>query len=324
MRLDGLGERIEVVVEQRDDVVPRPQVGDRREPPQVDHDDRRLHGKAASACRGARQDRLAGVRTDIGVEQGPREPVLQPHIDDARQHRQQFRQHREFVVVEAARPIGREGDEVALAEREGEGPGDVVGHPLLAQLGEDGERIVRRRRRMQAATDLVRALLNRRGRAEQVGVGRDAVIGGRQPLRLGHPAAPVDAHAEPLRMVGLQEHRSAGERHATALQPLAELDEHIVQETLVACLVDQPVQSSVPQAGPMTWRGETIGLRVDHDFGSEERRRSTRLMVVSVRLQCNPKRRCRCREPSKVCSSETSSRRPTASFRRPRTASRRR
>ena len=51
-------------------------------------------------------------------------------------------------------------------------------------------------------------------------------------------------------MIGLQEHRGAGEHHAARLQTLTELDEDVIEETLVAGLVHQPVEYTRPEGGP--------------------------------------------------------------------------
>ena len=58
-RTFGVGDRVEIVVEQGDDVVPRPMVGKFRETPQVVNDDRCTYRRAGAPSRGAGEDMLA-------------------------------------------------------------------------------------------------------------------------------------------------------------------------------------------------------------------------------------------------------------------------
>ena len=85
---DRLGHRVEIVVEEIDDVVARPVVGNAGEISEVADHDRGAHRRAAAAPGGAGQDELAGMRADIGLEQRPRQAVLDADFAHQRQHRQ--------------------------------------------------------------------------------------------------------------------------------------------------------------------------------------------------------------------------------------------
>ncbi len=64
--LDRLRQRIEIAVQQFDDIVTRPKVGDARKVAQVADHDHRAHRIAATPSRRALQNFLAGMRADIG------------------------------------------------------------------------------------------------------------------------------------------------------------------------------------------------------------------------------------------------------------------
>ncbi|MGY3461254.1 hypothetical protein ACVWW5_006704 [Bradyrhizobium sp. LM3.4] len=135
---DRLRHRVEIVVEQIDDVVARPVVGDFRELAQIADHDRGAYRRAGAAPGGAGQDELASVGADIGLEQRPRQAVLDADFADQRQHRQYVLECGDMRGVEAAGPVGREGDEMALAERVIERPGHVFGQAFRAHLVVEG------------------------------------------------------------------------------------------------------------------------------------------------------------------------------------------
>ena len=92
------------------------------------------HGGAAAAGGGAGEDLLAGVGADIGVEQGAGEAVLDADLADQREGRQQILERREFVLTKPAGTVAGKADDVPLAERVIDRPGDIVGQTLRFEL----------------------------------------------------------------------------------------------------------------------------------------------------------------------------------------------
>jgi tetratricopeptide (TPR) repeat protein len=117
MSRNRLRHHVEIAVQEINDVIAWPVVGDPGEITQIADHDGRAYRRPASAPGGAGQNELAGMRADIGFEQRSRQPVLDTDFADQRQDRQQFRQAGKMHVVETAEPVGCKGHEVPLAER---------------------------------------------------------------------------------------------------------------------------------------------------------------------------------------------------------------
>ena len=91
MSRNRLRHRVEIAVQEINDVIARPVVGDPGEITQIADHDGGAHRRPGSTPGGAGQNEFAGVRADIGFEQRSRQPVLDPDFADQRQDRQQFR-----------------------------------------------------------------------------------------------------------------------------------------------------------------------------------------------------------------------------------------
>jgi hypothetical protein len=91
MSRNRLRHRVEIAVQEINDVIARPVVGDPGEITQIADHDGGAYRRPASTPGGAGQNELAGMRPDIGLQQRSRQPVLDPDFADQRQDRQQFR-----------------------------------------------------------------------------------------------------------------------------------------------------------------------------------------------------------------------------------------
>ena len=245
MPRDRLGHRIEIIVEEIDDVIARPIVGDLREIAQVADHDRGAHRRAGAASRGAGENQLAGMGADIGLQQRARQAVLDANLADQRQHRQHLLQLGDMGIVEATGTVGRERDEMPLAERMIERPGHIVGQALGPHLVI--ERVLATERRIPFE------ILAHFGRTLEHFVGGAADIFGPFPdieidprdLGLAHSVGPHETGPQPLRVLDHDVKRRPLERNAGRLEADAHLRKDVVDEALVARAVGQPVDDAV-------------------------------------------------------------------------------
>jgi hypothetical protein len=126
MSRNRLRHHVEIAVQEFNDIIARPVVGDSGEITQIADHDGGAYRRPASASRGACQNEFAGMRPDIGFEQRSRQPVLHTDFADQRQNRQQFQQARDMPVIETSGPIGCKGHDVPLPERVVHRPRHVV------------------------------------------------------------------------------------------------------------------------------------------------------------------------------------------------------
>jgi len=131
-------------------------------------------------------------------------------------------------------------------------PGDIFGIAVVAQFLVEGI-IVALPQILQVLPHLVGAVMNLVDRAvEELRRGFHPVGKG-VDLCLFHALDPQDAGSDPLRMVGAEMQAGAVHRYAGCQQPLAHLHQDIVDETLAAGLVDQPIENSTPADWPDTF-----------------------------------------------------------------------
>src|SRR3954451_9269064 len=150
-----------------------------------------------------------------------------------------------MCVVETAGAVGREGDDVPLAEGVIERPGDVVGQALRAHLVIDGVLAAERGVALEMLAHLgctVVQLIS--WTADVLRSFPDIEIDPRD-LRLAHAVGPQQAGAEPLWMMDQDVQRRPLEGNAGLLEPDTHLRKNVVDEALVAGAVDQPVDDGV-------------------------------------------------------------------------------
>jgi hypothetical protein len=194
-------------------------------------------------CRaiGAGQNEFAGMRPDIGFEQRSCQPVFDTDFADQRQNRQQFQQAGDMRVVETSGPVGCKGHDMPLAERMVQRPRHIVSQAFRPHLVVDGVLAAQRGIAFEILAHLGGTVMDFVGGTIDIfGSLPDIVVKSRK-LCLAHPVGPHDAGAKPLRVVDQDMKRRPLDGNARSLEPDTQFGENIVNETLVARLVCQPV-----------------------------------------------------------------------------------
>ena len=243
MRRDRLRHRVEVAVQQIDDIVARPVVGDAGETAQIADQDGGAYRRPAAAPGGAGQDEVAGMRADIGFEQRSRQPVLERISLTSASTGTSLPQPRDMGIVKTSGPVGRKRHDMTLAERMVQRPRHIVGQTLRSQLIID--------RVLAAERGIAFEILAHLGRAIEDFVGGTADVFG--PLAdvvvdqiefgLAHPVSPQHPRAKPLRMLDQEMKRRPLDGDARLLEPDAQFGENVVDEALLARVVCQPVEN---------------------------------------------------------------------------------
>src|ERR1700676_213183 len=243
MSRNRLRHRVEIAVQEINDVIARPVVGDPGEITQIADHDGGAYRRPASAPGGAGQNELAGMRPDIGFEQRSRQPVLDTDFADQRQNRQQFQQAGDMRVVETSAPVGCKGHDMPLAERMVQRPCHIVGQASRPHFVIDGVLAAKRGIAFEILAHLGGTVMDFVGGTIDVfGSLPDVVVASRK-LCLAHPVGPHDPGAKPLRMMDQDMKRRPLDGNARSLEPDTQLSENIVYEALIARVVCQPVHN---------------------------------------------------------------------------------
>src|SRR5712671_3660559 len=263
MSRNRLRHRVEIAVQEINDVIARPVVGNPGEITQVADHDGGAYRRPAPAPGGAGQNEFAGMRPDIGFEQRSRQTVLDADFADQRQSRQQFQQAGDIRVVETSLPVGRKGHEMPLAERMVQRPRHIVGQAFRPHLVIDGVLAAKPGIAFEILAHLGGTVMDFVGGTIDVfGSLPDVVVNSRK-LCLAHPVGPHDPGAKPLRMMDQDMKRRPLDGNARSLEPDTQLSENIVNEALIARVVCQPVHNVAVRmrgGGNDVWRGVHIVL----------------------------------------------------------------
>ena len=128
-----------------------------------------------------------------------------------------------------------------LAERMVQRPRHIVGQAFRPHLVIDGVLAAQRGIAFEILAHLGGTVMDFVGGTTDVfGSLADVVVYPRK-LGLAHPVGPHDPGAEPLRMVDQDMKRRPLDRNARSLEPDTQFSENIVNETLIARVVCQPV-----------------------------------------------------------------------------------
>ena len=217
--------RVEIIVEQRDELARRQPVRQRREAAQIGRHQRRAHRLALAPLDLAVEDVLADGAAEIGVEHVAGQAPQRLRLDHHAQRRQHAPDRRQVAIGKAVRVVGREGDDMMTAAQHRERAGEVARRARLAQRHEQRER-----RDIVAVEPIAHrlAMLHRRPHRAVEIIRRLADAMGDLDL-LDHVAVVPPAQAEPqkLRMKRADRQRRAGQAHALADQPPGELVEKL-------------------------------------------------------------------------------------------------
>ena len=244
-----LRHRVEIAVQEIDNVIARPVVGDFCKIPEIADHNGGAHCRPGAAPCGAGQNKFAGMRADVGFEQRSRQAIFDPDFADQCQHRQHVQQAGDVRAVETAGPVGRKGHDMPLAERMVQRPRHIVGQAFRPHLVIDGVLAAEQGIALEILAHLGGTVVDFVGGTTDVFGSLLEIVVHARKLGFAHPVGPHDPGAQPLRMLDHDMKRRALDRNARSLQPDTQLGEDVVDEALIARPVREPVHD-VAVGGP--------------------------------------------------------------------------
>ncbi len=136
---DGRHLRVEIAVEQIDEVLRRQAVGERGEAAHVRQPDRRLDRFGIAAADAPVEDALAGVAPDIGFEQRAGGAAQREDLGHPRQRRHHRLDAGDVAVAEPARRARRPGRDMDRASGEDQRRHEIVGDAIGDEVVEHRE-----------------------------------------------------------------------------------------------------------------------------------------------------------------------------------------
>jgi hypothetical protein len=237
-RLDRRHETIVECVEYPNQGLRRNAVGELGEAAHVGEPDDGADRFGVSAPDAPRENPLAGLMPDIGVEKIDRGAPQGANLGDPRERRDDSLERLDLRGGEAARSARREGGRVDLSVGEAKRDREIIAHAFSAKLGQ--------KREVHEAIGIGDTAANRlAGRADAGDRAGDKILIRRHgegrladARRLTRP--PEEAARHDVGMKGVDEDRHPPERHAAFAEANAQLREHVLGSRGRTSAVDQP------------------------------------------------------------------------------------
>ena len=228
-----------IAVQQIDEVLRRQAFRLRGESAHVGEPDRGADRLDITAADVARENALAGLMADIGVDQIAGGAAQRANFGDARERRDHRLQIGELLRREAARLPRRPCHDMDRTVGEGERERRIIGRAVGTQIAQHVEVDRTRRVGQTAAQDLSGGIDRGEGAlAKIVRLGQRKQGIRRRHSGLGLPQEPT---AQNVRMQRGDEHRDAPQRHAAANHPLAQFRQHVIGVGAGAGAIREPL-----------------------------------------------------------------------------------